>query len=99
MASSLSGNRHAESIPAVKNTSMVEVPVPASFVGRSLGSLDIRNRFEGTVLIVKQQDGAGEETVHASPGADYTFRSSDVLLVIGPDDKVRCLERGQPGTV
>lgn len=99
MASSLSGNRHAESIPAVKNTSMVEVPVPASFVGRSLGSLDIRNRFEVTVLIVKQQDGAGEETVHASPGADYTFRSSDVLLVIGPDDKVRCLERGQPGTV
>ncbi len=98
MASSLSGNRHAESIPAVKNTSIVEVPVPASFVGRSLGSLDIRNRFEVTVLIVKQRDGAGEDVVRASPGADYTFRSGDVLLVIGPDEKVQHLERGKPGT-
>jgi CIC family chloride channel protein len=98
IASSLSGSRHAAPIPAVKNTSMVEVPVPASFVGRSLGSLDIRNRFEVTVLMVKQRDGTGEEVVHASPGADYTFRSGDVLLVIGPDDKVQHLERGQPGT-
>ena len=99
MASSLSGSRHVAPIPAVKNTSMVEVTVPASFVGQSLGSLDIRNRFKVTVLMVKQRDAAGEEVVHASPGADYTFRSGDVLLVIGPDDKVQHLERGQPGMV
>ena len=94
MASSLSGNRHVESFPAVKNTSMVEVPVPVSFVNQSLGSLDIRSRFEVTVLVVKQRDEAGEEVVRANPGADYTFRSGDVLLVMGSDDKLRRLERG-----
>ena len=99
MASSLSGSRRAEPVPVVKNTSMVEIPVPTSFVGRSLRSLDIRNRFEVTVLMVKQRDGAGEEVVHASPGADYTFCSGDVLLVIGPNDKVQRLERGNAGAV
>lgn len=94
MASSLSGNRHVESFPAVKNTSMVEVPVPVSFVNQSLGSLDIRSRFEVTVLVVKQRDEAGEEVVRANPGADYTFRSGDVLLVMGSDDKLRRFERG-----
>ena len=94
MASRLSGNRHVESIPAVKNTSMVEVPVPVSFVNQSLGSLDIRSRFEVTVLVVKQRDEAGEEVVRANPGADYTFRSGDVLLVMGSEDKLRRLERG-----
>ena len=75
----------------------LEISVPASFVGRSLRSLDIRNRFEVTVLMVKQRDGAGEEVVHASPGADYTFQSGDVLLVIGPNDKIQRLERGNAG--
>ncbi len=98
MASTLSGSRSVAPIPAVKNTSMVEVPVPASFVGQSLGSLDIRNRFEVTVLMVKQRDGTGKEVVRAGPGADYTFRSGDTLLIIGPDDKVQRLERAYPGT-
>lgn len=94
MVSTVSRRPRAEPIPAVENTSIVEIPVPARFVGRSLGSLDIRNRFQVTVLLVKQKDGGGKEVINSMPSAEYAFRPGDVMLVMGPNDKLRRLERG-----
>ncbi|MFQ5804884.1 MAG: chloride channel protein [Phycisphaerae bacterium] len=97
MVSTMSRGPRAEPVPAVENTSVVEIPVPVSFLGKSLGSLDIRNRYQVTVLMIKQQQSAGEEVVSAVPNADYVFRAGDAILVLGPDDKLRRLERGGMG--
>ena len=97
MASTISRGPQAEPIPAVENISMGEVPVPAWFVGKSLGSLDIRNRYQVSVLLIKRRKGAREEMVGSVPDADYVFRTGDVMLVMGPDVKLRQLERGEPG--
>ena len=99
MVSTVSRGPRAEPIPAVENTSMVEIPVPMGFTGQSLGSLDIRNRYGVTVLLVKQRAGVREEFVNAVPSADYVFRPGDVMLVMGPDDMLRRLERGNTGLV
>jgi CIC family chloride channel protein len=94
MVSTMSRGPRAEPIPAVENTSMIEVPVPIRFVGKTLASLDIRNRYGVTVLLVKQRRGPTEEVINATPSADYEFRPGDVLLVMGPDDRLRRLEHG-----
>ncbi|MGD8452428.1 MAG: chloride channel protein [Phycisphaerae bacterium] len=95
MASAVKLGSRAERIHAVEDTSLLEVPVPESFLGKSLRSLDIRNRYNVTILLIKRHDGAGEEAVNAVPSADYAFQRGDVLLVMGPDDSLRRLERGQ----
>jgi len=95
MASTVRQGRRLESISAATNTSMMEIRVPDAFVGQSLGSVDIRNRFGVTVLLIKQRDRAGREVIQASPGAGYIFRAGDRLLAIGPDDKLRQMEHGR----
>ncbi len=95
MVSAVSSGPRAEPLPAVKDTSIVEIPVPRRFIGLSLGSLDVRNRYQCTILLIKQRDGAGEEELHAVPSADYVFRQDDVILVMGPNEKLRRLERGR----
>jgi CIC family chloride channel protein len=95
MVSTVSRGPRAEPLPAVANTSIVEFHVPGRFIGSSLGSLDIRNRYECTILLIKQQDSIGQEIVNAVPSADYVFRPGDVLLVMGPDEKLRRLEHGE----
>lgn len=95
MASSITRSGRVEPIPAFRATSMLELPVPGEFIGRSLGELDVRSRYNVTVLLVKQRDGAGNELIHAVPSADYVFRPGDVLLLLGPSEMLRRLERGE----
>ena len=94
MAATMSRGPHAEPLEAVANTSIAEIPVPGAFVGNSLGSLDIRNRYQVTILLLKQRSAVGEEVVNTVPSADYVFEFGDTLLVMGPNDMLRRLERG-----
>ncbi|MFH1748583.1 MAG: chloride channel protein [Planctomycetota bacterium] len=94
MAATVSRGVRAEPIPAIANTSMLEIPVPPAFIGHSVGSLDIRNRYHSTILLIKQRASIGEDIVNASPSANYIFQPGDVLLVMGPDENLRRLERG-----
>jgi len=99
MASSMTSTMRlatqAEPVPSVENTSIVEVSVPARFWGRSLGSLDVRNRFEVTILLVKPRGEAGQDEANAVPSAEYVFRAGDVVLVMGANEKLRLFERGE----
>jgi len=94
VVSAISDDRQAEPIPALADTSIVEIPVPPAFVGRSLGSLGIRRRLNVTVLMVRQRDGTGAATINAIPSADYVFRPDDHVLIMGPNDRLHQLERG-----
>ena len=62
---------------------ITEMKVPASFVGRSLRQLDLRQRNGVTVVAVEHH---GELIV--SPPADYTFGSDDKLALLGSNEQV-----------
>ncbi len=94
MASSISGGSHAAPFTVADNTSLIEITVPRAFVGRSVGSLAIRKRFDASILMVRQKGAAGAEVVNAVPSADYVFRHDDVMLVMGPNEQLRRLEHG-----
>lgn len=94
MAAAVTESASITPLPAVDNTSIAEIPVPRRFVGHSVGSLDVRNRYGVTILMIKQSSGAGKQEVNAVPTAEYTFQPNDRLLVMGPDERLRRLGRG-----
>jgi K+/H+ antiporter YhaU regulatory subunit KhtT len=80
-------------IPGVENMSLAEIPVPSRYVGRSLAELDLRNRFNATVLLVKQKRGDKEKVLSKTPGAETILRQDDVLLLLGPPSDLARFER------
>jgi CIC family chloride channel protein len=93
MAATVGNGPRTRALPGVRGMSLAEVPVPESFFGRSLGSLDIRRRFEVSVLLVKRKGASGEEIIDELPDADLVFQQGDVMLVLGKDDRVNRFER------
>ena len=93
MASTVAGEGRIEPVPASADTVMAQVPVPRDFVGHSLSDLRVRQRFGVSVLMVKQTGEAGEDRL-TSPAADYVFRNGDEILILGPNELVRRIERG-----
>ena len=96
MAVTMSGvpQLHAEPVPAMENTSVAEIRTPRAFVGKSLASLNVRNRYQVAILLIKRKSETGDTIVNEVPRADHIFATGDVMLVMGPDDRLRQLERG-----
>jgi trk system potassium uptake protein TrkA len=69
-----------EYLPLASDSSLVEVKVPAEFVGRTLAELDIRKRFQVLVVAIKR----GESLVLATGGGER-LQPGDVLVLVGRD--------------
>ena len=93
MAGTVGNGPRTRALPGVRGMSLAEVPVPESFFGRSLGSLDIRKRFGVSLLLIKRKDADGKETVDELPDAESVFQEGDVMLVLGPEDRISRFER------
>ena len=94
MAQSVGRGAEQHAIPGLDDAGLIEVPVPGSFIGRTLAEIDVRKRFNTTVLLIKRREGAGEKLVNELPGPDFVLREGDVMLVLGSSEDVRRLEHG-----
>ncbi|MEM9696775.1 MAG: TrkA C-terminal domain-containing protein, partial [Myxococcota bacterium] len=63
---------------------LTELDVPSSFVGRSLVDLDLRRRFEVTVVAVRQRGSTQVD----SPQAQEAFREGDMLVLVAKPETV-----------
>jgi trk system potassium uptake protein TrkA len=70
------------------DATLAEVVAPEQFVGKSLKDLDIRNRFDASVVVIHR----GKQVI-ANPGADEVIQSGDVLVLIGSQDSINRLAR------
>ncbi len=93
MAMTVGSGPVTKALPGVRDMSMAEVKAPSSFVGRSLGSLNVRSRYRVTVLLIKKGVGEGEHIVDQLPDADYVFQEADVMLVMGTETDLGRFER------
>ena len=97
MASTMAGTvghpTPARALPGASGLSLAEVPAPPSFFGCSLGSLDIRNRYGVSLLLVKRRGEAGEEIVDELPDAEFVFSEGDVMLVLGKEERLSRFEK------
>jgi trk system potassium uptake protein TrkA len=69
-------------IPLAEGVSIVDVAPHGSMLGKSLGDLDLRNRFNVQVIVVKEMV---PEKVVLIPKADYIIKDSDILVMMGKD--------------
>jgi len=95
MVSAVSPEPGVGPVPTASDAVVAEIPVPSAFIGKTIGELNIRQRFHTSVLMIKQTETSGEQ-LNTAPEADYTFRNGDLMLVLGPTDELPALRRGVP---
>ena len=64
--------------------SIVEIVTPSSWVGKTLIELDLRARYEITVLAVKTG-----KNINVTPSPDEELQSGSILVVLGENSKIR----------
>ncbi len=96
----LMGPNVIEQIPLAEGYSLIQVPVPAAWQGKSLTQLDVRRKHNVNIVAIRRQPAA--EAPAAELPARPTFSvplphdklsAGDVLVVIGSDEDIA----GLPG--
>lgn len=77
-------------IPLAKDYLVMDVAAPRAFVGRSLISLQLRNRFGLFVIAVKKPEGRRFSFL---PGPDQVIEDDDVLVLIGREEDIKALQQ------
>jgi trk system potassium uptake protein TrkA len=76
-----------------KEYSIVEVPAPPEFVGKSLRDIGLRARFGLTTIAIKHVARSGEVlSSNIAPGPDDVIQAGDVLSLLGSNEKLGHLE-------
>lgn len=91
-----------EQIPLSSTHSLVEMRAPVWMVGKKLGELDIRRRYNVNIIAIKKRvpvitpDGETEfqEQVNDLPGPDDIIEPEDILVVVGGDADIDRLAQG-----
>ena len=66
-----------------------EIPVLPYWVGQSIIKIDVRKKYKLNIIAVKNG-----ENLSVSPSADYSFKESDHIVVVGkPKDVLKITER------
>lgn len=60
--------------------SVIELPPPTAWLGKSIAELQIRRNWEVQILLIHNSQGTGATV---SPDGDYTLHAQDQLVVIG----------------
>lgn len=77
-----------------RDFSIIEVPAPPAFVGRSLKELALRPKHGVQIIAIKRRSAAGTgEPTTVAPSADERIGEGDVLSLLGPNDRLSALER------
>lgn len=77
-----------------RDYSIVEVPAPKDFVGKTLRELELRPRYGLTLIAIKRAGAAdGGESTKVSPSADERILAGDVLALLGDNEHLAQLER------
>jgi hypothetical protein len=93
MAVTVGNGPRTRALPGNHEMSLAEIPAPASFFGRSIGSLDIRRHFGVSLLLIKRNSEDGEQIIDELPTAESVFQEGDVMLVLGSEDRISRFER------
>ena len=63
--------------------SIVEIVTPTSWVGRTLVDLELRARYEITVLAIKNG-----KSINVTPSPDEELKAGSILVVIGQSSNI-----------
>ena len=76
-----------------RDFSIIEMPAPDDFAGKSLRELQLRNRYGLTLIAIKRKTQTGDgEVTNVSPSADDQLLAGDVLSLLGPNQRLSQLD-------
>jgi trk system potassium uptake protein TrkA len=90
VASRLDNPNMLDYLPFIEGYSIMEIPPPEEFVGKTLKELDLINRLDIQVLAVKETLPKGLALI---PKANFVIKDSDVLILLGPDVNLEKLQK------
>jgi trk system potassium uptake protein TrkA len=74
--------------------SIVDVPAPADFAGRTLKEIGLRSRFGLTTIAIRRPArGTAAAVTNIAPGPDDVVQEGDVLSLLGSNEKLGQLDR------
>jgi trk system potassium uptake protein TrkA len=74
--------------------SIVDIPAPPDFSGKTLKEIGLRSRFGLTTIAIKRPGGPGNRPVtNIAPGPDDLVREGDVLSLLGSNERLGKLDR------
>lgn len=93
--------RMIEHIELAEGFSLIQTAAPKTFVGKTLGEIDVRRNHHVQVIAVRRTtqdtDADGRRRSHeiiiSVPTAETTIQDGDVLLLIGSDEALRAFGR------
>ena len=72
-------------IPLAEDYSITELAAPRNFIGKDLITLDLRRKYQVTIIALK--DVLSDQLVTA-PSPDYVIKDSDILIMLGRSDDI-----------
>ena len=76
-----------------RDFSIVELPAPAMFVGRTLKQLELRPKYGLTLIAIKRRPSPSTpEVTNISPSADEIIQADDVLSLLGSNERLATLD-------
>lgn len=72
--------------------SIIEVPAPGEFFGKTLKEIGLRARFGLTTIAIKRKVGTSLVT-NIAPGPDDVVQEGDTLALLGSNEKLSQLDR------
>jgi trk system potassium uptake protein TrkA len=72
-----------------RDFSIVELPAPPSFIGKTMRQLELRARHGLTVIaLMRRGQKTGRETTPIVPGPDDSIAAGDLLVLVGGHDAI-----------
>ncbi len=76
-----------------RDFSIVELPAPEMFVGRTLKQLELRPKYGLTLIAIKRRSSpTGPVVTNIAPAADDVIRTGDVLSLLGGNERISALD-------
>lgn len=89
VAHNLSSSGILDYIELADNLSIMEIEVPAVYIGKSLIEADLRKNYEVNVVAVKRR---GRTQVNPNP--NEKFIKGDIMVILGTHESIMALEEG-----
>jgi trk system potassium uptake protein TrkA len=101
IANNLISPQIIEHIGLSKKFSILEIPAPKEFIGKTLGKLAVRAKYGINIIAIKKKlaiidkkgEYADEDAINASPQADDIIEEGDVLVVVGGNENIERLKK------
>lgn len=89
VAHNLSASNLMDYIQLSPDYSIAEFMCPATWIGRTLRDMNVRNKYKVTVLAIER----GSDEIKIDPHPDSVLEEGDVLVLLGKDDDLKAIEK------